>query len=138
MTLVQKSPAVNFQNLFNYTKFKKNIYCSWFTMFCQFLPYSKVTQSYIHIYIYTHTHILFSFFYHVLSQMIRYSSLRYTVGAHWLSILNVIVCIYHLQTPCPSHSLNLPLGNHKSVLHVCESVSVLYIVLSMPYFRFHL
>ena len=29
------------------------------------------------------------------------------------------------QTPGPSHTLPLPLGNHKSVLHVYESASVL-------------
>ena len=32
---------------------------SWFTMLCQFLLYSKVTQSYMYIYTHTHTHILF-------------------------------------------------------------------------------
>lgn len=31
----------------------------------------------------------------------------------------------------------LPLGNHKSVLPVYESVSVLLIGLFVPYFRFH-
>ena len=40
------------------------------------------------------------------------------------AILNVIVCIYQPQTPWPLHFLPLPLGNHESVLYICESVSV--------------
>ena len=38
-------------------------------MFCQFLPYSKVTQSYIYIYIYNFSHIIP---HHVPLQVIRY------------------------------------------------------------------
>ena len=46
--------------------------------------------------------------------------------------LSVIVCI-------PIHpSQLLPLGNHKSVLHVCESISVLQIGAFMAYFRCHI
>ena len=37
--------------------------------------------------------------------------------------------------PTPSH---LPVGNHKSVLHVYESVSVLKIGSFVPYFTFHI
>ena len=33
-----------------------SFYYSWFTMFCQFLLYGKVTQSYIYICTHTHTH----------------------------------------------------------------------------------
>ena len=88
-------------------------------MFYQFMLYSKVTQSYI----YTHfSHIIL---YHVLSHVIGYSSLCYTAGPHCLSILNVIVCIYSHPNPSPSHSLPQPLGNCKSALYVCETISVL-------------
>ena len=66
---------------------------------------------------------MFIFFHHGLSQDIEYSSLCYRAGPCCLSILNVIVCIYQPQIPSPS--LSLPLGNHKSVLYVCEFVSVL-------------
>ena len=31
-----------------------------------------------------------------------------------------------------------PLGNHKYILYVCESVSILYIGSFVPYFRFHI
>lgn len=55
-------------------------------------------------------------FHHVLSQEIGYSCLCCTAGAHCLSLLSVIVCIYQPQTPRPSHPSSLPLGNHKSVL----------------------
>ena len=51
------------------------------------------------------------------------SSLCYTDGPCCLSILNVRVCIYQPQIPSPSLSLPTPLGNHKSVLYVCESLS---------------
>ena len=93
---------------------------SWLIVLCQFLLHSKVTQ--LHIYTYSFFYIIF---YHSLFQEIAYSSLCYTVRSHCLSILNVILCIYQPETP--SASLSLPLGNHKSVLYVCESVSVLQI-----------
>ena len=98
---------------------------------CQFLLYSKVTQSYIC------TYILFDMiFHHDLSQETGYSCLCCTVGPQCLSILNVMVCIYYPQTPNSSHSL--PLGNHKSLLYACESVSVLYTGSFVPYFRFYI
>ena len=53
--------------------------------------------------------------------------------------LYIIACIYQSQI----HSLNSsfpphPFGNHKSILYVSESVSVLYISSFMSYFRFHI
>ena len=65
---------------------KKLLKCSWFSMLCQFLLYSKVTQSYI--YIHSFPHIIF---HHVLSQEIGYSFLCCTLGPHCLSILNGIL-----------------------------------------------
>ena len=107
---------------------------SWFTMLCQFLLYSILTQSYIYIHSFSHT-----IFHHVLSQEIEYSSLCCTIGPHSLSILNAaVVYVYQPQTPHPSHSTPLPFGNHKSVLYVYESVSILYIDSFVPYFRFNL
>ena len=96
---------------------------SWFTMLCQFLLYNKVTPLYIHIHTYhSFSHAIFR---HVTSQETGYRSLSCTAGPHCEFILNGIVCIYWSQTPCLFHSLPLPLGNHKSVLHVYESVSLL-------------
>ena len=80
---------------------------SLFTVLCQFLLYSTVTQSYI----YTRS-FSYIIFYHVLSQETGYSFLCCTVGPPCLSILNVIVCIYQPQTLCPSCFLPLPIGNH--------------------------
>ena len=66
---------------------------------------------YIYIYIYKYIYIYslsYIIFHHGLSQETGYSSLCCTVGPHCLSILNVIVCIYLLQTPnlfCMSVSL---------------------------------
>ena len=57
-------------------------------MLCQFLLYSKVTQSYIY------TFFFYVIFHHDLSQEIGYHSLCYTVGPSCFSILNVIVSIY--------------------------------------------
>ena len=67
----------------------KKFYYTWFTMFYQFLLYSKVTQLYINIHSFTHIII-----YQILPQAIGNSSLCYTAGPHCLSILDVIVCIY--------------------------------------------
>ena len=62
-------------------------------MLCQFLLYSKVTQSYIYsMYIYIPFLILSSIMFY--NQDIGHSSLCYTAGPHCPSILNVIVCIY--------------------------------------------
>ena len=62
--------------------------CSRFIM-CQFLLYSKVTQAYTYIHCFSPI-----IFHHVLSQETGYNSLCYVVGPHFLSIPNVIVCIY--------------------------------------------
>ena len=66
--LLQIAGYPYFLSVFNY---------SWFTMFCQFLLHSKVTQ--IYICIYSFSHIILP---HVPSQVIRYSSLCHTAGAH--------------------------------------------------------
>ena len=73
------------------------------TVLCQFLLYSIVIQSYIHIHSFPHT-----IFHHVLSQEMGYSSLCYAVRPRCLSILNVILCIYQPPTQCPSHTLPAP------------------------------
>ena len=74
---------------------------SWFTMLCQSLLYSTVTQ------FYTYIHSFFNILFHYgLSQEIGYSSLCCTVRPCCLSILNIIVCIYQLQIPSPSLSLS--------------------------------
>ena len=100
--------------------FFKKICYSWFTVFCQFLLYSKVTQEYIHIHSFSHVIL-----HHVPSQVIGYNSLCYTAASPCLSTPNVVVCIYSPQTPSPSCSIPLPLGNQESVLHVHEFVSFL-------------
>ena len=69
-------------------------------------------------------YILFYILFHYgLSQDTEYSSLCSPVGPCCLSILDVTVCICSAQPP------TLPLlGNHKAVLHVCESVSFCHIL----------
>ena len=57
-------------------------YYSRFTMLCQFLLYSKVTQSYIHVHSFSCI-----IFHHVPSQEMGYSSRCYTVRAQCLSAL---------------------------------------------------
>ena len=75
---------------------------SWFTVFCQFLLYSKVTQLYI--YIYSFSHITF---YHVPSQMTRHSSLcctedliAYPLQMQYFASINPKLPVY--PTPSPS------------------------------------
>ena len=86
--------------------------CSSFTV-CQFLLYSKVTQSYIYI----HSFLKCINFHHGLSQELGYSSLCYTVRSQCLSILNVQFASTSPKLPSPSHSL-LFCVNHRSVLYV--------------------
>ena len=77
------------------------------------------------MYIYIRIYILFhTLFHYGLSQDIEYSSPCYTIGPCCLSVLYKILCICQSQTPNPSLPHPLPLGNHKSILYVCESVSV--------------
>ena len=78
-------------------------------MLCQFLPYSKVNH-----YTYTYVHC-FRFcprigHYRVLS---RVSSLCYTVGSYYISVLCIVVCICQSRYPNVSlHPHLSPLGNH--------------------------
>ena len=62
-----------------------------FTVFSQFLLYSKVTQSYIDSLFLTFSHFVLC---RVLLQVTRYSSLCYTAGSLCLPTPNAIVCIY--------------------------------------------
>ena len=64
-----------------------------FTMLCQFLLYSKMTQSCI--YIHSLSYIIFQ---HGLSQETGYSSLCYTIGPHCLSILFFFFFLLFLRT----------------------------------------
>ena len=92
------------------------------------VPISVLQQSdpVIHTHTHTHTHSFSRIiFYHDLSQERGYSSLFCIVEPYCASILNVIVCLYRPQIPSLFHSLSPPLNNHKSVLYVCGSVSVL-------------
>ena len=54
------------------------------------------------------------------------SSLCYTIGHCYLSILNEIVYIYNPQTPSPSASLPGSPGKHKSVLYMSRSLLSFY------------
>ena len=76
-------------------------------------------------------------FHHVLTQVTGHSSWCCTVGSHYLSVLNVIVCIYQPQTPHPSPSVSPPPGKHKSNIHV-HDLSCFLDISSLPYFRLHI
>ena len=71
------------------------------------------SDSVIHIHVTILFKILFPF---RLLQNIEQSSLYYTVGPGWLSILSTAVCT--CQSPTPSLSLPSPFppGNHKFIL----------------------
>ena len=90
-------------------------------MLCLFQVYSS--DSVLHIRVSILFQILFAF---RLLQNIEQSSLCYTVGPCWLSILNIAMCTCQSQTPNLSPpSSTIPFGNHKFVFYVCESISVL-------------
>ena len=116
--------------------FKKILNYSWFTMFCQFLLYSKVC---VYTHTHTHTHTLFLTLPSIIFRQ------------RWLYIVPVLCSKTSLLTLSKCNSLYLPTPNSQSIplppsspgcckssLHVCESVSILYIGSSVPYFRFHI
>ena len=78
------------------------------------------SESVIHIHISTLFQILFP---SRSLQSIEQSSLCYTVGSYWLSILHIVVCL--CQSQSPSLSPSFPPGNHKFVFYICNSISVL-------------
>ena len=79
-------------------------------------------DSVILIYIYTPSfHI---FFYYDLSQDIEYNSLWYTIGPYCLSSMYNSFHLLNSDFQFISSPHLLPLSKHKSVLYVCESVSV--------------
>ena len=96
------------------------------------LLYSIVTQSYMYMYMYICMYIyahIFSFshtiFHCVLSQEIGCSSLCCVVRPHCLSIFNAIIASTNSKLPVHPTPSPLRPGNRKSVLPICESVSVL-------------
>ena len=79
-------------------------------------------HTHIHAHMYSFSHTIF---HHVPSQVIGYSSLSYTVGHIAYPFYMLMVFIYQLKLQVyPTPSLR-PLGDVKSVFHVCESVSFL-------------
>ena len=72
-------------------------HCSWFTVFCQCLLYSKMTQSFIYIYVCVYIYIYIHIYTHVIlhrdvpSQMIRFRFLSYTAESHCLSTPEQVV-----------------------------------------------
>ena len=94
---------------------------------------SGVQQSDPVMYLYIFFYILFHY---DLSQDIEYSSLCCTVGPCCWSSLHIIVCIPKL--PIQPSPISFPLGKRKSVLYVCEPVSVLQTSSFVLYFRFHM
>ena len=99
-------------------------------MQCQFLLYSKVTQSHIYIHSFFSYHPPSSYSPRYWTQFpVLYSGSSLPVHPKYNSL--------HPLT-LNSHSLPLTFGNHKSVLQVYGSVSVLQIGLLVPSFRFHI
>ena len=101
-----------------------------FTMLCQFLVYSKVIQLYI-----------YTFFFIFFSIMVYYRTLNIVPCAIQQDLVVYPFYIYQFasaNSKFPIHpSPTISLGNCKSVLNVCEPVSVLQISSFVPYFRFH-
>jgi len=92
---------------------------------CQFLLYSKVTQSYIHSF----SHAIF---YHVLPPELGYGSLCYTVEPHCLSILNVVAST---NPKLPVHLIPPTLGTTSMFSMSVKQMSVNLLLL---YRKFHL
>ena len=82
--------------------------------------YGKVIQFYTYIFMYIPFQIVFPY---RLLQHIEYSSLCYTVGPCWSSIVYTLVSICWYQPPNLPHPPFL-LGNHMFVFYVSKSVSI--------------
>ena len=110
-----------------------NFYSGWFTLYCQFLMYSKVSQSYL--YVHSFSHIIL---HHVTSQVIRYifpCAIQQYLIAHpfqmqEFSSTNPILPIH--PTPSP-----YPVSKHKFVLHVHNLLCFAHRSF-VPYFRLHM
>ena len=114
---------------FNFLVFNQFIYFklehSQLTMLCQFQVYSKVIQLYIYMY-------LFCLFPFRLLYTIQQSSLYYTIGPYWLSILNTAVCTCPSQiitSPNPSSLVAISLFYMSILLNKISTVFILNIVL---------
>ena len=71
-------------------------------------------------------HFLKILFHYGLSQEFGYSSLCYTIGPRCLSILSVIVCIFHINAKFPVHPSPYPTPTWQPhLISVCESGFVL-------------
>ena len=102
-------------------------------MLCLFLLYRKVNQLCIDMY-----PLFFRFFPYRALQSIEQSFLCYRVGPYQLSILYIVVCICQSQSPNLSPLLS-PLGNHKFVFYICDSISVFVNkFICTLFFRFHI
>ena len=115
--------------------FKKNSFL--LELVYSVLSTSAVQQSdpVIHIDTYSLSHIIP---HQAPSQVTGYSSLCDTAGSHCSSTPDAVVCIYKPQTPRPSHSLPVPVDNHRSVLQVPELVPLLQKGPFVPYIRFRI
>ena len=85
---------------------------NWFTMLCQFILYSKVTQSHTHTHIYT-----FLFLYYLPPHSIPRDRIQFLAGPHCLSILNVVVGFnfFELRSQSPfSHTKNPTFPGHRN------------------------
>ena len=104
------------------------------------VPIFAVQQSYPVVHICTFPYIIFN---HALSQEIGYSFLCCATEPHCLFILNVIVCIYESQTPCPSHLLPSPLWQPQggylamSLFLLCRRVH-LWLIFDSTYKWYHM
>ena len=82
---------------------------SWITMLCSFPVYSQVIQLYMYMCLFFRKFFFLVRLFHNNGQ----SSLCYTVGLCWLSILNLAMCTYPSQTPYP-FSPSVPLATISS------------------------
>ena len=116
-------------SLFSLLKLK----CNYFTVFPNFCYRAKQPTFFYMPYMYIH-----SFFsYYLPSFSIARDLIQFPVLYSRTSLLIHSKCnSLHLLTP---NSQSIPLThNHKSVLYVCEPVSVLQIASSVPYIRCHI
>ena len=97
-----------------------------------------VTELYMYIYIYICISFSYSFSLWLVTGFWIYFPVLYS-----RILLSILYLYNNLPLLIPNSNSfpplpHIPLGNHKSLLYVCESVSVLYIDSFVLHFRFHI
>ena len=116
--------------ILNNNKINYFFYYNWFTLFCQFMLYSKVTQSYIYIYIYVFFFTLSSIMFHHKSLdrvpwAIQQDLIAYPFQKQEFASIKPRLPV-HPNRPTPSLATTSPFSKSMSFFSVERFICVIY------------